>query len=592
MKTASDCEMGIIKNTKSLLQILAITGIAVLATQCAKQGTPTGGPKDETPPKVVSENPPNRTVLFNYPRATITFDEFITLKDATKEIFVSPPMRIKPEYKVAGKKLIIEFQEALKDNSTYTINFGNSIIDFTEGNPLVNYEYVFSTGEHLDSLSIPGMVLNAFDLKPEEGIIVMVYQDDNDTIPLDSLPYRVQPKSASKTTKDGSFRINNLAAGPYKLFALEDLNNNYIFDLPNERIAFLDSMIKIMPPPAIALDTLADTLAIHGDTILPVVHPVDTVANQSYTLYLYSEEMPRQKLLGKKLTGKSLLQYIFLKPVDSLQIIPDDFDPGRPDWYITEMNPTKDTVNFWLKPGLPDTINVIVQAADSISDTSRYILSKSLQEGKAKKKDVKVAGLPILSSAVAGALDLNKKFTLSFGIPVEDYEPGRIHLFSATDTLIPTFRFPDTLHRKGLIDYNFLAGEYYMVLIEDSVFCDLSGAYNDSTTINVKVRKQEDYGTLLFRVSVPDKPGQFIIQLLNEKDAVLRQKIITQSGDVVFDYLMPANYKVKMIIDRNLNGKWDTGKYSNKSLPEQVIFYPNTLSIRANWDMEEEWKTE
>lgn len=581
--------MGIFRKLKSILPLIAMIGIALFISSCAKQSTPTGGPKDETPPKVISEEPPNRTVLFNYPKATITFDEFISLKDASKEIFVSPPMRTKPEYKVVGKKLLIEFQEALKENSTYTINFGNSIVDFTEGNPLVNFEYVFSTGEHLDSLSIPGTILNASDLKPEQGIIVMVYQDDNDTIPLDSLPLKVEPKSASRTTKDGSFRINNLAAGPYKLFALEDLNNNFIFDLPNERIAFLDSMVNIEPPPPVAPDTIAEEEA---DTLQKETPSPDTIKVSGYTLYLFPEDMPRQKLLSKKLIGKNLLQYIFLKPVDSLRILPDGFDPGRPDWYLTEINASKDTINFWLKPCIPDTIHVIVQAADSISDTSRYILSKSAQENKAKKKEVRIAGMPIFGNTVAGSFDLNKKLTLSFGIPVEDYDSTRIHLFSATDTLIPLFTFIDTIQRRGIFDYNFLAGEYYEILIEDSVFCDLGGAYNDSTAINVKVRKPEDYGTLLVKIKVPDQPGQFILQLLSEKDAVIRQKIISRSGDVLFDYLMPAGYKVKMIVDRNFNGKWDTGKYSNRSLPERVVFYPGTLTIRANWDLEEEWQAE
>jgi hypothetical protein len=595
--------MSISRKSASTILFVFILLAGLSLVRCARPGSPTGGPKDETPPSVVLEIPPNRTINFNFTKATITFDEFISLKDLSKEIFIAPPMKTKPEFKVAGKKVIIEFQEELKVNATYTINFGNSIVDFTEGNPLVNYEYVFSTGSHIDSLSIPGKVLNAFDHKPEEGIIVMVYQDENDTIPLDSLPLRVPPKSASKTTKDGAFRINNLASGTYKLFALEDLNNNFIYDLPNERIAFLDSLISIEPViipdtmPAVETDTL---LVDEADTIM--AEAVDTAASEnlspeiltekSYTLYLFTEANLHQKLLSKKLIGRNLLQYIFQRPADSVRLKLLGFQPGRPDWYITEFGILKDTVNFWLKPGLPDTIRVRVQAADSIADTSKFILSKSSVESKGKKKETVATSMAIASNTFAGAFDLNKKLTLGFGIPIEDYDPARIHLFTPTDTMIASFSFTDTVQRKGIVDHKFLPGQFCVLLIEDSVFCDLSGAYNDSTAVRFKVRQAEDYGILLMNIHVPEHPGQFIIQLLSEKDAVIRQKIIAGSDIVRFDYLMPGNFKIKIIFDDNSNGEWDTGNYGRQALPERVEYFSSTLNIRANWDLQEDWQLE
>lgn len=592
-----------IKRLAVIFPVLVMLSCFFLAS-CAKQGTPTGGPKDETPPEVISELPPNRTVNFNFNKATITLNEFINLKDPAKEIFISPPMRIKPLFKAAGKKVIIEFQEELKANSTYTINFGNSIVDYTEGNPLVNYEYVFSTGSHIDSLSVPGKVLNAFDHKPVEGIVVMIYQDNNDTIPLDSLPRRVAPKSASRTTKDGSFRINNLSAGQYMLFALEDLNNNYFFDLPNERIAFLDSLIDIEPPvvpEVVQADSaaLADSVLIEPQVLQLPADTADTSAiapmawlappEKTYTMYLFAETDTVQKLMGKKLIGKNLLQYIFKLPADSLKISPVDFDPGRPDWYITEFGVLKDTVSFWLKPGLPDTLRVCIQAGDSIADTSRYILSKASQDGKGRKKDLVTGGSKIGSNIYAGAFDLNKEFRLNFAVPVEDYEPGRIHLFSATDTLRPAFVFSDTLQKSGVIDHKWIPGEYYELMIEDSVFCDLAGANNDTTVFKFKVRFPEDYGILIMNITVPDSPGQFIIQLMNDKEAVLNQQIITASSLVKFDYLFPGNYKLKIIIDTDSNGRWDPGNYGKHMLPERIEYYPSALVIRANWDMQEDW---
>jgi uncharacterized protein (DUF2141 family) len=553
---------------------------------CARPGTPTGGPKDETPPEVVAEIPPNRTVLFNSTKVAITFSEFVQLKDPAKEIFISPPMKTRPEFKSLGKKILIEFQEELKPNSTYTINFGSSITDYTEGNPLVNYEYVFSTGNHIDSLSIPGKILNGFDHQPVESIIVMVYQDDNDTIPLDSLPLGVPPKSASRTTKDGSFSINNLASGEYKLFALEDLNNNYIFDIPNERIAFLDSLVCIEPVEP------ADTSAIAADTTDEEKPAIQLIREDLYILYLFQEIDSTQKLLDKKQFGRNLLQYYFRMPADSVKISPIGFIPGIPDWYIKEFNRTKDTVNFWLRSVLPDTIRVCVSDGDSLADTSRYILSKVIPERLVKRKETVTAGLNIISNALAGALDLNKNFKLFFPRPIEDFEPEKLHLFTVTDTLSPKFSFADTLKRSGDIEYKWLPAEFYQLIIEDSAFCDLSGAYNDSTNIKFKVRVPEDYGQLLIDVFLPGLTGQYIVQLMSEKEILLQQQVISRSGQVSFKFLMPGKYKLKAIFDANSNGKWDTGNYRKNLLPERVEYYQTALSIRANWDLQEEWRLE
>jgi len=554
--------------------------------RCARPGTPAGGPKDTEPPKVISEIPPNKTVYFNSTRATITFDEFIQLKDASKEIFISPPMRTRPEFKVQGKKIFVEFQEELKENSTYTLNFGNAIVDFSEGNPLVNFEYVFSTGGHIDSLSIPGKVLDAFNHEPQKDIIVMVYQDDNDTIPLDSLPLKVPPKSASKTTKDGIFRINNLAAGVYKIFALEDVNNNYIFDMPNERIAFLDSLITLSPRELISLP--ADST----DTSETEIPALQYVEEDTYTLYLFQEIDPAQKLLGKKLIGSNLIQYIFRLPENSVSISPVGFNTGIPDWYITEHGVIGDTVNFWLKPGLPDTIRICMHAGDSLVDTSRYILSRAIADRFAKRKETAPKGLGIFSNAATGALDLNKKLKLFFAIPVQDFDPGKFTLWTPTDTLAPVFSFSDSLQRQGVIDYKWLAGEFYVILIDDSAFCDLSGAYNDSTAVKFKVRNYEDYGVLLMDIGLPRSSGQYIIQFMTDKEIELKHQVITSSNQVRFEYLMPGNYKLKAIFDTNSNGKWDTGNYRKNSLPERVEYYTPALNIRANWDLQEGWKIE
>lgn len=565
------------RNKLVLLFLFLIPGMLMI--HCARPGSPTGGPKDITPPSVKYTIPPNRSLEFKAKKITIAFDEFIELKDPAKEIFISPPIKTRPEFKVAGKDVIVVFQEELKPNSTYTINFGNAIVDFSEGNILVNYEYVFSTGDHLDSLSIKGKVINAFNEQPEAEIVAMAYTDDNDTIPLDSLPLKVPPGSASKTIKDGSFSINNLSPGKYKLVALQDLNNNYIFDLPNERFAFIDSLITVKPPEK------QDSIAF--DTIISPAFQI--VEEASYTLRLFEEQNFIQKLLGKKLIGSHLLQYIFRNPVDSFNISLLNFQPSPPDWYIPEFNKTKDTLEFWLKPGLPDTIRVRFSTGDSLVDTTKFSPRKIGTDRAGKRKEAAKESLKFSSSAASGTLDPNRQFNLYFPSPVQYYDSCRLLLYTPKDTIIPTFYFTDSIQRKAVVNYKWREKELYKFLAVDSAFRDLNGLYNDSVNISFKVKSIEDYGILILDIKFAEKPGQYIIQLLDDKENIMLEKILTKSGSIRFDYLNPGNYKLKSIFDANSNGKWDTGNYKKNILPEVVEYYPLPLSVRANWDLEEEW---
>lgn len=566
--------------------------------QCARQGAPTGGPKDTTPPEIVSEIPENRSVNFRETKVFITLNEFIQLKDASKEIFISPPMKTKPEYKAQGKKIVVEFKEELRANSTYTINFGSAIVDFTENNPLVNYEYVFSTGTHIDSLSVSGKILQAFDHKPVEGIVVMVYTDNNDTISLDSLPLCLPPESASRTTKDGVFHINNLSPGEYKLFALEDLNSNFIFDLPNEQVAFLDSLVRLKPPETDSVPPMigdSSNQAVESevkDTIGFQAPSMKIMPENIYTLYLFKEADTSRKLLSRKLIGNHMLQYIYSTPIDSVIISPLGFQTGIPDWYILEQGKMRDTLNIWLRTGLPDTIRVIVNAGDSLVDTARYVINREAGDKAGKRKGTDAGRLGIVPSTLAGAFDLDRKFDLYFSSPIEDTDSTLLRLYTPADTIIPAFFFPDTLKRQGVIDYPWSPGEFYQLLIPDSTLCDIAGAYNDSINFMFKVRIAEDYGILVMNITLPELPGQYIIQLMSDKEIIIREEIMLQSGQVKFGYLMPGNYKLKIIFDSNSNNKWDTGNYRKGNLPERIEYYSTGIVIRANWELQEDWVLE
>ncbi len=581
---------------------MAVILLSVAASSCAKQGAPTGGPKDTEPPVALSQNPPNRSLNFTAEKVTLTFNEFVQLKDPAKEIFVSPPMRTKPEYKASGKNIIILFKEPLKPDATYTINFGKAIADFTEGNPLTNYEYVFSTGDRLDSLSVSGKVLNAFNLQPEPDLVAMVYMDDNDTIPLDSLPLKVPPKSASRTIKDGSFRINNLPPGEYLLFALQDLNNNFIFDLPNEKIAFLDSLVTLRPPSAPdtagtitdslaeLLPPLVDTVKIAIDTLIPETPEAIIITESQYTMYLFEEVSTIQRLLGKKLIGENLLTYQFRLPVDSFHISLVNHEPERPDWYLPDISKKRDTLNFWLRAGLPDTLRIRLSYGDTLADTSRFIIAKG-QDRPGRRKSEAASSLKISSNAFAGALDLGKEPALFFSSPVASWDTSRMILATNEDTLHPSIFFPDTLLRKAaVIKYNLQPGDIFRIVVLDSAFTDISGNANDSTGFGFKMRKPEEYGLLMMNMMVPEEESSYIIQLMTEKEFIISEKIINNNGMISFGSLRPGKYKLKAIHDKNANGQWDVGEYISGKLPESVAYYPLPIEIRANWELQEEWK--
>ena len=221
-------------------------------SQCAKQATLTGGPKDEDHPLIVKINPPFNTTNFDSKEINITFNEFIQLKDLNNNLIVSPPLEEKPEITIKGKTLAIELLTELQDSTTYNIYFGNSVQDYNEGNPIENFEYVFSTGDYIDSLSISGQVINSFTLIPEEGVFVMLYKDYEDSVPIKQLPVHI-----SKTNKEGFFRINNISNNKFKVFCLRDFNKNYLFDLPNEDIAFTDSLLIFNLVTETTIDTIS-----------------------------------------------------------------------------------------------------------------------------------------------------------------------------------------------------------------------------------------------------------------------------------------------------------------------------------------------
>lgn len=546
---------------------------------------PEGGPRDVTPPVVVNAEPGIYSTNFSSMKAVVTFDEFIQLKDARKETFISPPMDKPPEFKVRGKSLVIEFQEPLKENTTYSIFFGNAIVDLTEGNPKTNFEYVFSTGNTIDSLVLTGKVLDAFDLKPVKDILVMIYRDNNDTVPFDSMPMLVRPASASRTVDDGSFRIGHLQQGSYKIFALEDKNGNFLYDLPNERIAFLDSLVSPFYIPRKPADSvLADSLM-----MLEYQKMVDAIS-EDIILRLFQEADTTQRLLEAKALSEFLLRFSFKRPTREVQLkmIGENMRSG--DWCLRETNKTSDTILCWLKDPGADTLYVEVSESQVILDTARLVLRRADPGKRNRNEDDEVGSLKATTNIKANKLELNRELTITFSRPVIEWDNRDFTLIEGEDTIKVNLSFTDEIQRELSLAHEWKEDTGYEFMIPDSVFEGLGEVVNDTLRFVFKTRKLSDYGHL-FVDFTPSQPGEsYIVQVLTGKEEVLREKVVSEARLLEYRFLLPGRYNLKAIHDRNRNGRWDPGNYSQGLQPETVIYFPTAPDIRANWEVQETWE--
>ncbi len=554
--------------------------VILVLIRCANPVTPEGGPKDTTPPALIKSVPPLYMRNFNASKVKIYFSEFIQLKDLNKELIISPPMQKMPDIKAKGKVLQIEFNEALKENTTYNLFFGNAIVDLTENNPLTNFQYIFSTGDVLDSLSIKGTVVSAFDLTPSKGINVMLYLDNNDTVPLDSMPYVVRPYFMTKTNENGEYILNNLPDKSYKLFALEDANGNLLFDQPTEKIAFIDTLVTPYYIPLPLSDSLvSDSLA--GEENTDAVHEL-----KLYNLSLFEETDTVQRFLKALLVKKDEIMVILKLPTINPEVIPLNL-PLNYDWSLQEINKTKDTLTFWLKNIDQDSLKLKISDVNFVADTIDLAIVKKSRGRKSKEPDTESHKLAI-NFNFHGTADLDQPLKLTFGYPVTRYDVSRILLVEKEDTMQPLFSFTDEIKRAGLFDYRLKPATAYEVIIPDSVFFDIHGWSHDSVTLKFTTKALEDIGNFYLETTVSDTSFNYIFQLL-DKDKVIRQEIINTGQKLSFKYLNPGTFKLKVIYDKNRNRKWDSGSYYKHIQPEEVKFFQKDITIRANWDVEESW---
>ncbi len=589
---------------------------AFLAQRCANAVAPTGGPKDETPPKVVGTVPENRSTNFIGKKIELTFDEYITLENANQNVMISPPLSEKPDIKLKNKTVIIKFKETLAANTTYTINFGAAIKDLHEGNQLKDYVYSFSTGDHIDTLCIAGTVLNAVDKKPVEDVYVSLYAADRDN--LDSLPMTTVPNYLTKTDKEGKFSLNGLADKKYLVFALKDANANLYFDLPNEEVAFLDTLVPASypwtpPKPQVLDSTIIDstliindsTLFIPADSLVEIEHdsltlipdtlqtlPQDTLPQRVFdqnalnlTLYMFTEVDSTQVLLEKKLVEEGLLRFVFRHPakeavVMTPEMLPDTFN------LVTLHSAEHDTVWWYFTPNMKDSLWVHVKHDTVINDSSRYSLKfKDKNARNRKPETLKVSNNLLGRDGLIPGQDL----ILTFSEPVVSYQMHDSAVFKC-DTIV----YYDTLAFEKADEYGlqyrlttpFSADLSYSFEIPDSVFFGIRGRTNEPIKAEFHRMKDDEYGNIYITVKPPAGMKQVVVQLLNENGKVLEEQVIKGEEEVMFEHLLPAKYKLRALLDADGNGKWSTGNYHYRIQPETVIEYYDALDLKAGWDID------
>ena len=584
---------------------------AFLLGSCARMGQPDGGWYDETPPRIMGAAPADKGTNVKNRKISIFFDEFIQIENATEKVVVSPPQLETPEIVASGKRIRIELLDSLKPNTTYTIDFSDAITDNNEDNPLGNYTYSFSTGDAIDTLEVSGKVLQAKDLEPVKGILVGLYSDLSDTAFTTKPMLRV-----SRTDGSGRFVIKGVAPGTYRVYALQDADGNYLFNQKSEMLAF--SQEKIVPSfkPDVRQDTTwIDSLRIKSIDRVGYTHflPDDIV------LRAFNEVMTDRYFLKAERREPESFTLFYSYGGEMPQVRGLNFQSD--DAFIIESTEKQDTITYWLKDTalvnqdtlrmeltyhMTDSLGKLVEQIDTLDILSRIShekrqkdLEREREEWQKKQDRAKKRGEPYDSimppKALAigvkapSELDPDKNIPFTFNTPLASVDTAAIHLYSKHDTL--WYNAPLEFNHVRGREYE-LRGEWrpdieYSLEIDSAAFVDIYGKVSPPFKQGFKVKSFDDYGTLLLNIPTMTDTT-IVVQLLDAGDKIIKE-VTTNQGVAEFYYVSPSTYYVRMYIDSNRNGEWDTGLYSANRQPETVCYFPKEIEIRAKWDFTETW---
>lgn len=588
-------------NSKSLYYIFIIIAAAVMYS-CANIGNPSGGPIDKTPPIFMRSNPTPNAVNVKDRKIEIFFDEIVTLKDPSTKIIVSPAQTEMPRMSALGRKVTVELVDSLLPNTTYTIDFSNSIQDNNEGNAIDNFAFAFSTGSVIDSMRVSGYVLDSRTLEPMQSVVVGLQSNL-----ADSAFHKEKLQRVALTNDRGQFTIRNVSPGSYHIFALKDLDRDYKFGNPTEDIAFLDSIIVPSIGSREAADTVYNDLN-EIDTIMRATRPA--YFPNDILLSMFNEDRKSQYLANNLRVDSTRISLTFAAASDtlpSLSIVGRNDVPDQ--WYTLERSQTNDTLTYWIRPPhlvSADTLMVATTylRTDTTSnlswgtDTLKFTFQR--QKAKKKKKNEETDSLEQirfmeLHPLANGTQEVYAPLLLQTGTPIERYSREAFHLQRKlqNDTTfypaeIKSIALRDsTLSRRDLmLKVDWEPGAAYTLAVDSLAMTDIYGLQTKPLKVDFNVRKMEEYGNIVF--NIPAVRDSAIVELLDGTEKiVLRAPVKSHRAELL--NLLPGKYYARLFIDRNGNGKYDTGNYDMHLQPEETVYYPGAINLKKNWDVEQTW---
>ncbi|WP_082422413.1 Ig-like domain-containing protein [Aquimarina longa] len=531
--------------SKKINMALLTLILLIMVTNCAKKGSITGGSKDETPPVFTKAFPPNFSTNFDANEIRIYFDEYIKLKDPQKQIIVSPPMDPKPTITPLGgasKYIKIKFLDTLLENTTYSINFGESVVDNNEGNPNPFFTYVFSTGNSLDSLSIKGSISDAVQKNPNTYITVALYEVNDDYT--DSLVYKTVPRYITNTLDSTAFSLHNLKEGKFKLIALEDASNNYTYEPRLDKIGFYEEIVTL---------------------------PEDTA--KVFNLNIFKEVLDFKALRPKQVSkNKFIFPYEGIRDSMRIKLLSE-----TPDTFESRIFPDKetDTLHYWFRPFFE---------ADSllfeVTNTKKY-RDTLITRFKDQYKDSLV-----MSSDIGSSLALNKDFIFSANTALDSINEQLVSLTDKDTLEVPFSIALDKTTNKATLNFEKSESNTYSLQFLPEAIKDFIGNTNDTITINFGTKKLTDYGTIFLTLENV-KTYPVLVQVTDEKEKVISEKTVNSQKTLVFDHLDPNKYYIRVVFDHNNNNKWDTGNFLKGIQPEEIRYFSEPIDVRANWEIKQ-----
>ena len=578
-------------------------------------GSPDGGWYDDDPPKVVGSTPDDQSVNVTSKKITIYFDEFIKLDDASSKVVISPPQMEMAEIKASGKKVVVELQDSLKENTTYSIDFSDAISDNNEGNPMGSYAFTFSTGEHIDTFQVSGYVLDASNLEPVKGIMVGLYDDHADSA------FKTKPMlRVSRTDSRGHFVVKGVAPGSYRAYALQDMDNDFRFSQRSEMLAFDHATFSPTSKPDTRIDTIwRDSL--HIDALRPV--PYTHFLPDDITLLAFTHVQTDRYLLKTERKDAERFSMYFTYGHQDLPVIRGlNFEADSA--FVIETNERQDTIHYWLRDTtlvnqdtlrmevsymMTDTLGNLVSQTDTLDvlaktpyekrmkDKAKEIEKWQKEQEKKKKRDQPYDSIypvqPLKPDIrIPSAMVPDAKIIVEMPNPLVRYDTAAIHLYSQTDSLWYEAAYvfkpvPGTI-RQFEITADWRPATEYSLEIDSAAFENIYGQVSDKYKQGIKVKSLDELGTLTLNLSGVTDTVPLRVQLLNSSGAVTKE-VVAAKNVAHFEHILPNKYYVSAYLDVNNNGRWDTGNYDADLQPEDVFFYNREIECKEKWDIKQAW---